>query len=100
MTEEDVVLEAVCELVNAFDAGIAAFRQRIKEAKSLWDAQKIKWDKAEGTKGPYERSEDVDNPEFKTMLADLVAHNGRMRHEGFFYWTFQNGHTVGRKKIS
>ena len=97
MTEEETVLMAFTEFLNAVEAGVAAARQRIKEAKSLWDPDKIKWEQAEGTKGPYERSEDVDNPEFKTMLADLAAHNGRMRHEGFFYWAFQDGQAVGRK---
>jgi hypothetical protein len=46
----------------------------------------------------YERSEDKNNPEFKAMLKDLAAHNGKMTKETFFYWVFENGATVGRKK--
>ena len=63
-----------------------------------WNPSKIKWENAEGSKGPYERSDDVNNLEFKAMLKDLGEHQGKFRREGFFYWSFQNGVTVGRKK--
>lgn len=98
--KEDVSLVAFTEFLNAVEAGISAARQRIKENKGLvsWDASKIAWVEAEGAKGKYERSEDVNNPNFKAMLKDVVAHGGRMNHQGFFYWVFQNGTTVGRKK--
>ena len=69
-----------------------------KEEKHSWDPLKIKWVQAEGSKGPYERSEDVNNLEFKAMLNDLASHNGKTQRNGYFYWTFQNGSTVGRKK--
>jgi len=68
------------------------------EAKHNWDPSKIMWTQAEGSKGPYERSEDVNNLEFKNMLKDLASHKGKLSFEGWFYWVFQNGHTVGRKK--
>jgi len=95
---EELAIEALLEFLNACEAGIEAARQRIKEKKSLWDASKIKWQEAEGSKGKYERSEDVSNTEFKAMLKDLASHNGKLSRNGFFYWTFQNGHTIGRKK--
>jgi len=95
---DEEVWPVLCELVNAQEAGIASFKQRLKEAKSLWDPAKIKWEKADGASGPYERSEDVNNPEFKAMLKDLAAHKGRLTKEGYFYWIFKNGATVGRKK--
>jgi hypothetical protein len=63
-----------------------------------WDPNKINWEPAEGTSGPYERSEDVNNPEFKAMLKDLSDHKGRLTRDGHFYWLFKNGCTVGRKK--
>jgi len=94
------MLIAFTEFLNAVEAGVAAARQRIKEDKVGWDPSKINWMKAEGNKGPYERSEDVNNPEFKTMLKDLTVHNGKMRYQGWFYWIFQNGNVVGRKRVS
>ena len=96
--KENQALLALTDFLNAVEAGIYAARQQIKTVKSVWDPSKMNWNKAEGTKGPYERSDDKDNSEFKAMLNDLVAHSGRMNHEGYFYWTFQNGTTVGRKK--
>lgn len=100
MTEEDVALEAFTDFLNAVDAGIQAARQRIKAVKVGWDPDAIKWEKAEGTKGAYERSEDVNNPEFKAMLGDLASHDGKLTQNGYFYWVFKNGTTVGRKRRS
>ena len=68
------------------------------KTESSWDAEKIKWTTAQGTKGEYERSEDVDNLEFKKMLKDLAGHKGKLGRDGFFYWTFTNGAVVGRKR--
>jgi len=100
MSEDDVATAALLEFLNAAEAGIAQAKRLIAQAKGVeqWKPCKIKWEKAEGGSGPYERSEDVNNPEFKAMLRDLAAHNGRLIREGWFYWVFKNGHTVGRKK--
>jgi hypothetical protein len=68
------------------------------EEKPSWDPGKVKWTEEEGFKGKYEKSEDVNNPDFKAMLKDLQEHKGRMSHQGYFYWVFTNGATVGRKK--
>jgi len=66
--------------------------------KPKWNPAKIKWIETQGTSGPYQRSEDVNSLDFKEMLKDLGSHGGRMTHDGFFYWIFKNGTTVGRKK--
>jgi len=68
--------------------------------KPKWDPAKINWTETQGTSGPYQRSEDVNSLDFKEMLKDLTAHNGKLSREGYFYWTFKNGSTVGRKKRS
>lgn len=98
MSEEDLCLQAFTEFLNAVEAGIAAARQQIKAVKVGWDPAKIKWTDAEGSKGPYQRSEDLNNLEFKAILKDLASHNGTITRNGYFYWIFQNGSTVGRKK--
>jgi len=104
--DNETALEALCDLLDCLDAGITQARQTIKKAKGLtpiaqegtWNPDTIKWETREGAKGPFERSEDVNNLQFKAMLADLAAHNGKLNHNGYFYWTFQNGSTVGRKR--
>jgi len=97
---EDLAVEALLEFLNAAEAGIAAAKRVISQAKGVekWNPDKIKWTEAEGSKGSYERSEDVNNMEFKAMLKDLAAHNSKLSRDGYFYWLFQNGSTVGRKK--
>jgi hypothetical protein len=70
-----------------------------KKAAKSYDIEKIKWTEAEGSSGPYLRSEDVNSLDFKALLRDLQAHKGKFRKNGFFYWVFRNGSTVGRKKV-
>jgi len=100
MSEEDVATTALLEFLNAAEDGIVQAKRLIAQAKGVeqWDPCKIKWEQAEGNSGPYERSEDVNNPQFKLMLKDLAAHNGKMTREGYFYWLFKNGSVVGRKR--
>ena len=100
MREDDVATAGLLEFLNAVEAGIAAAKRLISEAKGIkeWDPNRIKWELAEGASGPYERSGDVNNAEFKSMLQDLAAHGGKMTRNGYFFWVFKNGHTVGRKK--
>ena len=101
----DKATDALIAFLDAAEAGIAAAKQILKEKgvaispTIAWDPAKIKWTEEEGFKGKYERSEDVDNLEFKTMLKDLQQHKGRMTREAYFYWVFTNGSTVGRKQM-
>lgn len=68
-----------------------------------WQPEKIPWKQAEGSRGPYmrypgegEKAEATDN--YRNMLADLKEHNSKLMRDGFFYWIFTDGATVGRKK--
>ena len=67
-------------------------------AQGPWDPAKIVWTRAEGNKGPYERSEDVNSYDFKALVKDLSAHDSKLTRGDYFFWLFQNGSTVGRKK--
>lgn len=64
--------------------------------KSSWDPSKIKWEDAVGTKGPYELAEPQATPDFKNMLADLKAHDGKFMRANYFYWVFKDQARVGR----
>jgi hypothetical protein len=78
---------------------IDSFLPYLGEPKEpTWNPGKIKWSQEQGAKGPFEKSEDVTSLDFKEMLKDLAAHQGKLSRDGYFYWTFQNGSTVGRKK--
>lgn len=68
-----------------------------------WDPQKIKWVEAEGSKGPYQRypaqDEKAESTEdYRNLLADLRDHGDKLARGGFFYWLFQDGGTIGRKR--
>lgn len=71
--------------------------------ESSWSPENINWSQAQGTKGPYERypaeNEKAESTEdYKNMLEDLKAHNGTLTRDGYFYWVFTDGATVGRKR--
>lgn len=95
--------ESIIDFCNALESAAVNLRRQIEgyaktERKHDWDPSKIKWIKAEGFKGEYERSEDVNNLEFKRMVKDLAAHQGKLSRGSYFYWLFKNGSVVGRKK--
>lgn len=98
-----ILAEEVIDFCNGLEALAVKLRTQIEkifgEAKPKWNwnPNAIKWEKAEGSKGEYERSEDVNSLDFKELLKDLAEHKGRLTRDGFFYWTFKNGSTVGRK---
>jgi hypothetical protein len=101
---EQRALEILSDFCDALEAAAVNVKRQIAELQgvaqkgSTWNPEKIKWEQAQGSSGPYERSEDVNNPDFKAMLKDLQAHKGKMNREGLFFWVFENGYTVGRKK--
>lgn len=94
--------EALLNFSDALENATLVLKQAIgakqEPNQALWDPSKIKWEEATGNAGPYERSEDTDNLDFKALVKDLAEHEGKLSHDGMFYWLFQNGTTVGRKK--
>ena len=62
------------------------------------DLAKIKWESATGPKGPYELTNDSDNPEYKALHRYLADHNGKATIDEFFLSVFQNGVTIGKWK--
>jgi ribosomal protein L24E len=98
MSEKD----AIIDFCNALEAAAVKLKHDLgaspEQVKWTWNPDKIQWTQQQGTKGPYEKSEDANNPDFKAMLKDLQEHKGKLQRNRFFYWVFQNGSTVGRKK--
>lgn len=98
------IVDSIVDFCNGLEALAVNLRRQVEGFSSVvaerkWNPDKIKWRKAEGNRGPYERSEDANNLEFKAMLKDLQDHNGRLERGGWFYWVFKNGSIVGRKKL-
>ena len=66
------------------------------------DPEKIKWVKAQGAKGPYERYPDFNAQpeltiEYNALLVAIEKHDGKYSHDGMFYWIFTDEITIGRK---
>jgi len=101
---EDVASVALLEFLNACEAGITAAKRLIAEDKGVsqqeesWDPVKIQWTMAEGSRGAYERSEDTNGTDHRLLVKQLTQHEGKLSRNGYFYWLFQDGSTVGRKK--
>jgi len=100
MSEDLKILEDIVDFLNGLEACCIKLRTQIEKllGHAYWDPGKIKWTEEEGTKGPYEKSEDVNSLDFKGLVKDLNAHKGALNKDGYFYWLFENGATVGRKK--
>ena len=104
MNDEDlcILLEDFMDFLNSLEALCVKMRIQIGKLlgprKVSWNPDTIRWTQTEGSSGPYERSDDVNNPEFKVMLRDLADHGGKLSRRGYFYWVFKNGSTVGRKR--
>ena len=62
-----------------------------------YDVNKIQWQRAQGTKGPYEKTEGENTTDYQALVKDLQAHKGKMNIGGAFYWLFENQTTIGRK---
>ncbi|MEM3698218.1 MAG: hypothetical protein QXQ94_12135 [Candidatus Bathyarchaeia archaeon] len=97
MASDELALEALLEFINAIEAGIAAVKQHVKQAKQVYNIEAIKWEKAQGASGEYERSEDINSLDFKALLRDVQAHGGKMSVGDYFVWCFKNRAILGRK---
>lgn len=95
--EKDIALSALLDFLDAVEEGARAAKQRVMHVKHVYDINAIEWEKASGASGEYERSEDMDNPNFKMLLKDVQAHGGKMTVEDYFVWAFKNGSVLGRK---
>jgi len=63
-----------------------------------WDPNRISWQDAQGSSGPYKKATDYENPDYQLLVKDLRAHEGKLSRGGFFYWLFTRGDAVGRKR--
>jgi hypothetical protein len=97
MSEADFLVKLRDGAIMMSDAAQERLEKLAPVGGAKWTPDKITWTKAEGTSGPYEKSEDVNSLDFKELLKDLVAHNGKLYHDGYFYWRFQSGSVAGRK---
>ena len=99
-----LALEALTDFLNAVEAGIESARQTIKTAKRLdeketkIDLNAIKWEPATGPHGEYQKSLDLENPQYQTLLAKLTEHDGKMTLDGWFIWAFGEGGGIGKKQ--
>lgn len=76
--------------------------QKTKTVES-YNPENIKWNKAEGNRGPFQAYpkrgvEPEKTADYLNLLADLKQHDGKLTKDGFYYWLFLNNITIGRKK--
>jgi hypothetical protein len=95
-------LEDFCDFLNSLEEAVQKMKMQIGKLVGVaeekkYDIEKIKWEKAQGAKGEFERSEDVNSQDFKELLKDVQAHGGKMTVGNYFVWSFKNGSVLGRK---
>jgi hypothetical protein len=104
MTDEDLKIFAddTLDFLNGLEALCVKRRKQIEklfgaEKPPSWNDKKIRWTNEQGPKGSFQKSEDVDSLDFKNLVKDLNAQKGKLYRDGYFYWLWQSGSTVGRK---
>lgn len=66
--------------------------------KLPFNAERITWTAKVGNRGPFELSNNIENPDYLALLEFLKTHaDGALASEGFYYWVFTDGVTIGRK---
>lgn len=108
-----IFIEDFLDWINGQEAGLVKMKMQISKllgeksgkdlAKLPFDVEKIKWQDRENEKGKFQVSEDYNSLDHKELLKFLSAHAGgcitSKDSEGrnWFYWTYTNGSTIGRK---
>jgi len=85
---------------EAIDTYINFLGKPLEPQTKAYDVSKISWVEAEGAHGKYQKTDDINNTDYKALRKDLADHNGKLTHQGLFYWIFQNAVTIGRKKAT
>jgi len=68
----------------------------------ILNPEAIKWELQPGLnnpKGPFDKSEDFNNPNHKNLVKKLAANKGFLRHAGFQYWLYKNDSSIGRRAL-
>lgn len=97
----DQIVFAVVDFANALEAAIINLKKNVKDLAQFkeYDLEEIAWNEAQGEKGPYEKTDDVNNDHYKALIKDLKTHGGKFRKAGYFVWLFRDNKTIGRKKV-
>ena len=119
MSKDEATLEILTDFLNAVEAAAVNAKRQIAHIAQVaplekalghdasvkgspklpFDAGKIQWIDRENEKGKFQMSEDINSPDHKALLAFLNEHvpSKRVQSEGWFYWVYPNGTTIGRK---
>jgi hypothetical protein len=110
LSDEDfkIFAEDIVDYCNAVESAAVKLRMQIEKlfgseakvkgsTKLPFVASKIQWQDRENEKGKFQVSEDYSNPDHKALLKFLNEVGGCVASEGWFYWIYRDGSTVGRK---
>jgi hypothetical protein len=112
MSEKDfeLLLDDLKDLADGLESVAVKLARAIQKLQGLepqrkgspelpFHADRIAWKDATGEKGPYGRAEDYENPDHKALVQFLNDHipSKCVTSQGFFYWLFSDGRTVGRR---
>jgi hypothetical protein len=72
------------------------------EEVHTYNPENIGWIRTEGQKGPYERypafqQKPQPTTDYVNLINDLKNHDGKLVHNGLFYWLWKDENTIGRK---
>jgi hypothetical protein len=89
--DNDLTLEALLDLLDGVEAGVASAKHRIGARKMVTphgEYNALPWAVKEGSSGRYEQAVRNASPlvVFDRLAAELKQHNGFWQHQGYKYW--------------
>ena len=107
MEGSDIALEALCDFLNAVEAGVEAARRTIKNAKRIdeekLDFSKLLWEEKQGEKGLFQQTSEKANQDsilWQQLKAKVKQHNGFWQDQGFRFWfDLKNENVIDRRAV-
>jgi hypothetical protein len=89
--------DAYLMLAEAENDELELLKPQEGRKKSKYDLSKIKTERTEGPSGFYQKATEQDNEDYRNLVEDLKAHDGKLTRDGFWIWLFSDEKTVGMK---
>lgn len=96
--DDELALKVLSDFLIGVEELAAHALEQIGVMKVDYNPDVLNWVEAEGSKGPYQRCNYIDDMNFHALMKDLDKHKGTLTLDGWFYWSFSRGDAVGRKR--
>lgn len=94
--DEQIISNLEDNALENIERKLRTWTNKDSEMPAGFDIDAIKWEPSQGAHGPFERSVDIENPEFKKAVKILTPCR-KLVWNKWFIWLFKDNKTLGRK---